>query len=313
MVFLAFCLFFANWNGYGLKNTVYAAGKKRDLDFLEGFFKFPHSEKHQNIFFIEDQNSGHLESMKRILYRLNFDNNVFLDPESGEEANFLRNSKKLLFPLIEYARINPTKFRLRIHRAQNNFPLILNEIYHNEWTVYLKPWHPESDSVKEQNKKLEKTSSPFAVPTAVRNNNLPRGEIWETWFPSRLETTCRSDEDKKKTCFAEDPEFWNVDSARNAKVVNWPELFHWKVNGYANSWWLDLELLKKFPAVQGQNDGFYRLHPDGSVDFEIVIEFWPQRLFYLGIIISGIVVSLCAGFLLFHRFSFSIKRQSKNA
>ena len=295
-----------------MKSPAHAQGRHNGLDFLEEFFQLP-SGTDKNIFFIEDQNSEHLESMRRILFALNFKNNVFLDPESGKEAHFLKSSGKLLFPDIEFVKINPTKYRLRIHGAKNDFPLIFNEIYHNKWTVYLKPWEPQSGSISEQNEKLKKTSSPFDVPTAVRNNKLPPGKIWETWFPGRLKTECREDKDSEKDCFAEDPQFWNVDSARNAKVVRWPEVFHWNGNGYANSWWLDLDLLKKLPAVQDQKAGFYNLHPDGSVDFEIVIEFWPQRLFYLGIIISGIMVNVCVGFLVFHRIAFSLKRRRKHA
>lgn len=317
MVSLTFCLLFSDWGGDWLKSPAHAAGRTDGLGFLEDFFELLDSGADKNIFFIEDQNSDHLESMQRILFALKFDSNIFLDPESGKEAHFITSSRKILFPDIEFVKINPTKYRLRFHRAQNDFPLIFKEIYHNKWTVYLKPWEPESDSIRKQSENLKKTSSPFDIPTAINNIKLPMGEIWETWFPGRLKTECPEDKDGKKDnendCFLEDPQFWNVDSALNSKVVSWPEMFHWRVNGYANSWWLDLDLLKKLPAAQGQKAGFYKLNPDGSVDFEIVIEFWPQRLFYLGILISGIVVAACAGFLVFQRISFSITGRRKNA
>jgi hypothetical protein len=316
MVFLTFCLLVSDLGGDWLKNPAHAAVRNNSLDFLTEFFELP-SGTDKNIFFIEDQNAEHLESMRRILYALNFGDNLFLDPESGKESHFLINSGKLLYPDIEFIKINPTKYRLRIHRAQNSFPLLFNQIYHNKWRVYLKSWEPESGSIKEQKEKLEKTSSPFDIPTAIRNNKLPLGEIWETWFPGRLELVCPEDKDNKKNseidCFAEDPQFWNVGSSLNSQIVRWPEVFHWNMNGYANSWWLGLDLLKKLPAVQGQKAGFYNLHPDGSVDFEVVIEFWPQRLFYLGIIISGIMIIACAGFLVFRQIYFSLKRRTRDA
>jgi hypothetical protein len=36
---------------------------------------------------------------------------------------------------------------------------------------------------------------------------------------------------------------------------------------------------------------------DGSYDFEIIVEFWPQRLFYIGLIISGTTLLACFGYL----------------
>jgi hypothetical protein len=53
-----------------------------------------------------------------------------------------------------------------------------------------------------------------------------------------------------------------------------PENKHFLVNGYANSWWIE---------KQG--------------DYEIVLEFWPQRLFYIGLMISGITLLFCLGYL----------------
>ncbi|MBU4299391.1 hypothetical protein KJ636_05085, partial [Patescibacteria group bacterium] len=34
-------------------------------------------------------------------------------------------------------------------------------------------------------------------------------------------------------------------------------------------------------------------NPDGSYDFEMIVEFWPQRLFYLGLGISGTTLLFC--------------------
>jgi len=36
---------------------------------------------------------------------------------------------------------------------------------------------------------------------------------------------------------------------------------------------------------------------NGSYDFEMVVEFWPQRLFYVGLFISGITLLCCVGYL----------------
>jgi len=47
---------------------------------------------------------------------------------------------------------------------------------------------------------------------------------------------------------------------------------HYLVNGYANSWHIT-------PEDAG-----------GAEDYELVVEFWPQRLFYLGLFISGLTL-----------------------
>ncbi len=313
MVSLTFCLLVLGGGGQGLTPPAHADDRQKGLDFIENFIETLDSEKDKNIFFIEDQNSVYLESMRKILFALNFEDKVLLDPESGVEVHYLKSAEKLLFPDIEFLKINPTKYRLRIHRARNDFPLVFNETFHREWTVYLKPWNPESGSAGEPGKNQKKAISSIAAPNAVRNNKLPLGDIWETWFPGSLQAMCPENKEPDKLCFKGDPEIWNIDHALDSKVVRWPEAFHWQANGYANSWWMDLDLLKKLPAVKDQKSGWYQLHPDGSVDFELVIEFWPQRLFYLGILISGIVVTACAGYLFFRGVSSLARRPKKIA
>ena len=313
MVSLTLCLLVSDWGGEWLNKPAQAAERQKGMDFIGDFIETLDSRAGKNIFFIEDQNSNHLKSMRRNLFALNFEDHVLLDPETGNEVHFLKNSEKISFPDIEFVKINPTKYRLRIHRARSDFPLIFNENFHDEWRIYLKPWNPEPGLAREPDKKLKKTLSSIAIPKAVRNNKLPLGDIWETWFPGKLKTLCPEGKASDEVCKPGNSQVWNVDRAQNSNIVSWPEAFHWKANGYANSWWLDLDLLKKFPAVEGQKAGWYHLHSDGSVDFEIVIEFWPQRLFYLGILISGITITACAGFLIFRRHSFFAQKRSKNA
>ena len=79
---------------------------------------------------------------------------------------------------------------------------------------------------------------------------MPDGAIWETWF--------------SKTKLSD----------RN----------HLMVNGYANSWLIDT-------AKICDKDGFcVKNNDDNSYDFELVIEFLPQKYFYLGFAVSGLVL-----------------------
>jgi len=52
---------------------------------------------------------------------------------------------------------------------------------------------------------------------------------------------------------------------------------HYLVNGYANSWYITPEDV------------------EGKENYELIVEFWPQRLFYIGLFISGITLIGCLG------------------
>ena len=63
-----------------------------------------------------------------------------------------------------------------------------------------------------------------------------------------------------------------------------PEERHLLVNGYANSWYITPE------------------DTNGRQDYEIIIEFGPQRSFYIGLFISGLTLMGCLGYLIFTFF-----------
>jgi len=69
----------------------------------------------------------------------------------------------------------------------------------------------------------------------------------------------------------------------------WPEMLHWQASGFANSWWIDPEVLK---SLGPDATRYVRPNPAG-VDMEILIEFRPQRFYLLGLAVSGLTVSVC--------------------
>ena len=115
MVSLTLYLPVSDWGGEWLNKPAQAAERQKGMDFIGDFIETLDSRAGKNIFFIEDQNSNHLKSMRRNLFALKFEDQVLLDPETGNEVHFLKSSEKLLFPDIEFVKINPTKYRLRIH------------------------------------------------------------------------------------------------------------------------------------------------------------------------------------------------------
>ena len=96
----------------------------------------------------------------------------------------------------------------------------------------------------------------------IQNDNLSAGQIYETWF--------------------------------RKPVVE--EKNHLMVNGYANSWIIDANRVcgREGNDREGGNDNYVCLkNEDGSYDFELIVEFWPQRLYYLGLAISGTTLMGC--------------------
>lgn len=186
-------------------------------------------------------------------------------------------------PVIEFKKINPTKYRIIVHQAKDSFPLVFSESFHEGWKIY--PSRPEMKTQKlmmedlkdykifkgnEEDQVSKEMVMAFIARNwisaldkefisknfqgTIQNDNLSKGHIWDTWFKKSL-----------------------------------PEENHLMANGYANSWWIDLEEIKK--------SGQYVENPDGSSNFELIVEFGPQRLFYLGLLISGLTLFGCCSYL----------------
>ncbi|MDD4902600.1 MAG: hypothetical protein PHE24_05715 [Patescibacteria group bacterium] len=223
-------------------------------------------------------------------------------------------------PVIEYKKIDPTKYRVIIHGAKENFPLVFSESFHRGWKAYLVKSYKVSkvessnlanykildgneddqattDEVKGfinrgyvstlgdlQEKKIrhdkwvnnkevldynEKYKIDFVSKNfqdTIQNDNLPNGAFYETWFKKPI-----------------------------------ADNYHIMANGYANSWIIDLDKIcgqtTPKPLLAKEGSACVK-NADGSYDFEMVVEFWPQQLFYLGLFVSGATLLGCLGFLI---------------
>jgi hypothetical protein len=65
---------------------------------------------------------------------------------------------------------------------------------------------------------------------------------------------------------------------------------HYRMNGYANAWYIDLN------SICNVDNSCVR-KPDGTFDLELQIDYFPQRWFYLGLLISGTTLVGCIGYL----------------
>lgn len=241
---------------------------------------------------------------------------------------------------VEFKKVNPTKYRIIIHGASGKFPLVFSESFHNGWKMYLtspqspplkvegdlgnykildgneedqasedeladyisKGWittlgdgkekeinHTKWVDNKEKFDYAERYNIDFISKNfqgTIQNDNLPSGHFWETWLASRS--------GENKSGF--------LGFARNDKVVQIPDEDHLMANGYANSWVIDVDKLCS------ENPNSCRKNPDGTFDLETVVEFWPQRLFYIGLGISGLTLVCCIGYL---GYDFIKRRRNK--
>ncbi len=169
-------------------------------------------------------------------------------------------------PALEFKKITSTKYRIRAHKMTSSFPLVFGDYFNDGWRLY--PQTVKRPSCQLFNKNditffgvsneeeniwchegIISTSGqafisqPYAG--SIQNQNLPAGTIFETWFQRPLSASA-----------------------------------HLKVNDYANSWWVDLEQLRRdFPDRVWQNI-------NGSYEVEFILEFIPQRYFYIGTAVS---------------------------
>ncbi len=197
---------------------------------------------------------------------------------------------------VEYHRINPTKYRIRLHHVRGDVPLIFGESYSRGWRLYPvayqatkmaapisndnkstpsnKRFHADTSEIKEfaaqgwiSEKRKRFISKRFLG--SIQNDNLPNGSLMETWYSQPL-----------------------------------PEEQHIKVNGYANGWLVDVTQLSSDPQISRKNN-------DGSFDLEFIMEFWPQQLFYLGLAITVLTLLLSLGWILVQTQFKNDKRQKR--
>ncbi len=224
-------------------------------------------------------------------------------------------------PNIEFKKINSTKYRVIIHQAKDNFPLIFSESFHNGWRIY---------NMQVENKKLKVESwDRYKILDGNEDNQASLNEL-KNYINSGYISTLGDLKSKnikhvkwennKKVFDYNEPykidfiskDFNGTIQNDNLEKGNFYETWlqkpisdnknHKIVNGYANSW--DI----KPNDICFDNDKCIK-NADGSYDLELVIEFWPQRIFFLGLFISIITVFSGIVFLI---YDFIKKHKLKN-
>jgi hypothetical protein len=186
-------------------------------------------------------------------------------------------------PTIEYKKISPVKYRIVIHRAKEEFPLVFSEAFHSGWNIYLKKIESQTSDSKIydvgdndlaadekdiEQYRLESIISAVGdryvsknILGTIQNDNLYSGKFYETFF-------------SKPTV---------------------PEGDHFIVGDYSNGWTIKPETLCEEGNACLKNQ-------DGSYDISMIIEFYPQRYFWFGLSIPVLALFLYCSYYLFKKF-----------
>ena len=284
--------------------------KKRDIEYMPDILEIADEGDIEGIFF-SSQNEQKMKVMEEMLSKYSFQKSTLFSKDGT--LNAYLNKKAIEIPIIEYKRINHTKYRIRVHRATEDFPIIFSEAYHEGWKAYVSnSYKPEVNDQKMTNqyKILDGNKGDQAnideLKTYISNgwvSTLGAGDKKERKH-KRYNASGRESIDHVETYYIDfisknfRETIQNNNLPSGASSETWfkrhvSDDLHWKVNGCINSWWILLDDIKQC--------GKYIENSDGSIDFELILEFWPQRLFGIGLLISGTTVLVCISYLLYYR------------
>ena len=286
--------------------TIYRSDNKLVVDLVNSGTFLPH-------FYIPVEiiiSNGSVSDLPNIFHRQDYILNsvVFLEEQNWNKINktlkISNNSKTR--PIIEFTKINPTKYRIVVHKMNGKFPLVFSEQFHDFWKVYLVEY--KSSSITHSLSLLNKYKILEGNELDQATKNDVKQFIENGWISSLGD----GKENKikninwdlgKRNYFIEkysvdfiSKNFYDTIQNNNLRQGTFYETWfkdivgdndHLVANGYANSWILDPQ------QICDKNINKCIKNPDDTYDFELIIEFLPQRYFLVGVYISSIILLLC--------------------
>lgn len=143
-------------------------------------------------------------------------------------------------PKMEFFRINPTKYEVKISGATEPYFIVFSELFNPGWKLYL-----SDTSVYEPRLQIAEYFNGDIIERGHSNLFFHKGLV-QNWFKKPI-----ADES------------------------------HIETNGFGNTWFIE-------PSDTG-----------GLTDYVLTIEFWPQRLYYISLIISLITLGVSSGLYIF--------------
>lgn len=217
-----------------------------------------------------------------ILNRFQFDLKVLTAQDKPEQLILLVGEEKAIQPPeIQINKINPTKYIFSIKKARRPFFLRLDENFDRGWKAYIIPY-------RENTELQNNTVKSFEAPLSTLG---PRELDISHWQKDCSDEECIGNKKLELSASLKGLSFpGKIRKALNLEpTLMWPEKFHWEVDGYANSWYIDLRLLEMMNEDFG---GLYQTDDQGTRSMNIVVEFSPQKLHFIGLIGSLITLGI---------------------
>jgi hypothetical protein len=194
-------------------------------------------------------------------------------------------------PDIEYKKVNITKYKIIVHGAKGSFPLVFSESFHPGWKAYIMP---ANDSGDDENNLVQKLENYIIIPNN-EDDQASKEELSTfidgglisnlgsqpkiSFISKKYQGTIQNDNLKNGLFF----ETWGKDNVDEAN--------HFKVNGYANAWLLDPDKICRYDNICQKNENGY--------DLNLIIEFMPQRIFYMSLLITLATAFLLLGHIVY--------------
>lgn len=208
-------------------------------------------------------------------------------------------------PMLEYKKINPVKYRVRVHGASGQFLMVLSEEFSSGWKLYLsdRPFYStDSENLgvyetlrfnRESQASLQEIAEFVNQGWVTDLGNLKDKKIKTRYWKDREMVDGK--EENRKIDFVSKNYHGTIQNDNLPSGQAWETWFsrpiggtasHSIFNTYANGWIVD-------PGVFCADSNYCIANEDGTYDFEIVMDFWPQRLIYLGWFFSIAAFLLC--------------------
>lgn len=237
------------------------------------------------------------KKITELMSKLNISNRpvIYFTNQIEDKKNLLQKLSliKKDNPIIEYKKINSTKYQLVVHKAKSSFPLILSEAYNKGWKIYLTKYQSAVDYQKLNDYKIFNGSEKDQASKEELKDFINRGIIstlgnsQSIYFISKnFGNTIQNDN------LSENYSFLSWLPLQKNKLI--PDANHFIANGYANSWIIE-------PQKICRQTDFCQRNTNNSYDIEMTIEFYPQRYFAGGIILSMLTAFSCIIFLIFFK------------
>ncbi|MDT8445823.1 MAG: hypothetical protein RRB13_02860 [bacterium] len=204
-------------------------------------------------------------------------------------------------PIIEFAKAAPTRYLLRIHQAPAQFPLIFREGYHYNWKLFAfaPTWAPVPSERLQEYQILTGNERDQADLETLKEF-VAKGWVTDLGDGSQKERKLYQLEGLEAK---EEWESYQVDFVArryangiqndNLPIPAWYESFtknfwfaqnHYKIEPYGNFWWIDTKELLE--------EGLARRNADGTLELQLLVQFSPQRVYNLWLILSLLTVGV---------------------